>query len=156
MGAEIASKQKALQVARCKLMHLFNSKPGSTKAAKSGSKPTKPAKHAKKKRRLIDDMITVMRAVGKPMSGSEVFAELKKRGWVPVASDDPPGYVLYTLSANKHLFPRTETRGVYKVTKAKTLPKKPPPKQKKAPTKKPEAGDGKVVSLKVVSDTKVA
>jgi hypothetical protein len=99
----------------------------SAKAAKTGSKP-----------RLIDAIITVMApTVGKKssMNAVEVFAELKRRHWLP-GSNDPLGYVRYTLSKEKDIYSRdADKRGHYYLANntVSAAPAKPGPKPKAKP-----------------------
>lgn len=101
---------------------------------KAGAKSTSTHKGAKSGRRLIDDMQTVMQStIGQKsvMDANQVFAELKKHRWLP-NSNDPLGYVRYTLSANESIFHRAEgQRGKYFL--GSTTAKKSAPKPAPAP-----------------------
>jgi len=87
-----------------------------TKKAAATAQPTKKAGTSKP--RLID---AIQQVVGtKTMNALEIHGELKKRHWLP-NSDDPLGYIRYTLSANKEIFLRVEgQRGHYHLDKGKT------------------------------------
>jgi hypothetical protein len=84
--------------------------------AKPGPKAASPAKKSGKPR-LID---AIQGVIGSgTMNAIDVHGELKKRHWLP-SSDDPLGYIRYTLSANKDIFLRIEgQRGYYHLSKSK-------------------------------------
>lgn len=94
-------------------------KPPVKKAASTAAAPVK--KKGSGKPRLIDALQLVMAGtVGKKstMNAVDCHAELKKRHWLP-DSDDPLGYVRYSLSANKDIFLRDpNARGQYYLDKA--------------------------------------
>jgi len=124
------------------------------KANKPGPKPKVKAKAAtktgtsKKPPRLIDSIQTVMGT--STMTAIQVHAELKKRHWLP-NSDDPLGYIRYTLSKEKDIFLRIEgQRGHYHLGKGKAKPQakaaaKAPPAPKSAPAVVPPAAESKPV-----------
>jgi hypothetical protein len=83
--------------------------------AKPGPKAATPKKSGKP--RLIDAIQAVIGSG--TMNAIDVHGELKKRHWLP-SSDDPLGYIRYTLSANKDIFLRIEgQRGYYHLGKGK-------------------------------------
>lgn len=83
----------------------------------------------KKPPRLIDAIQTVI--ASNTMNAVQVYGELKKRHWLP-NSDDPLGYIRYTLSKEKDIFHRIDgQRGFYHLGKGKATKAKPT--QKAAP-----------------------
>lgn len=91
-------------------------KPKALKASTKGGKGAAPVKGAKTKPNLISAAQMIIASRGNTeMNAAEIHAELRKRHWLP-NSDDPLGYLRYTLSANKDIFLRVEgKRGFYKL-----------------------------------------
>lgn len=130
------------------------------KTAKNAAGPAVKKTGATKAPRLIDSIQQVMGT--KTMTAIEIHGELKMRHWLP-NSDDPLGYIRYTLSANKEIFLRVEgQRGHYhldgakpaaKLTVVKAAPKAPksePSVQVEAPkVEAPKVEAPKVEVLKV-------
>jgi hypothetical protein len=144
MTEKVSAKRKALKVARDRLLRAFNAPAPSTKTKKAEAR-----KARKKMPRLIDAIITVMRDNKKAMSPIDVHNALKKRHWLPV-SDDPLGYIRYTLSKLSHEgepFVRMRgKRGMYRVAPPKktkqvvvAINSKKAEAVKPAPKKKAEA-----------------
>ena len=110
-------------------------KPGpKPKAASSKTVKAAVTKGATKRRSLIEDIQTVI--AGNTMNAVQVHVELKKRHWLP-NSDDPLGYIRYTLSKEKTIFLRIEgQRGFYhlKGSKANAGAKVTKPTPKAAPS----------------------
>ena len=110
--AKSAPKAKSTPKAKSKPKAKAKKKAKSAPKAKASPKVKGGRKSASKSvPRLIEAIQIVM---GKSTAtGAEIHAELKRRHWLP-NSDDPLGYIRYTLSANKNLFLRVEgDRGHY-------------------------------------------
>jgi hypothetical protein len=131
----VAAPKKVAQAAK---------KPGPKPKVVASKKTTavkaKAASTGKKPPRLIDAIQTVIGSA--TMNAIQVHGELKKRHWLP-NSDDPLGYIRYTLSKEKDIFHRIEgQRGFYHLgkgkaanggAKAKPAPKAAPAAAKSAP-----------------------
>jgi len=146
-------------------------KPGrKAKAAPKKMQAKAPKRGPKTKQvpRLIDAIQIVMGS--STVTATEVHTELKKRHWLP-NSDDPLGYIRYTLSANKDIFLRVEgQRGHYYLddtnsnckksshdeAKSETPKAKPEVKKAAEPVPEPEGTPAPVAKPKAVRTPRAA
>lgn len=124
--ARATSSKKAAQPAKVK-----------AKSVKTHLKPgPKPARDTGKPS-LINAIQQVMGT--KTMNAEAVFANLEAKGWLP-ESNDPKGYVRYTLSSKKEIFLRVkDKRGFYHLDQNKKPAVAPERKSTKAVVVAPES-----------------
>lgn len=126
------------------------------KKHKKASPPTKPIKISTgKPPRIIDAIQIVMR--NKEMKAQQVYDLLKAKGWLP-KSNDPLGYIRFTLSSEGEIFQRKEgERGVYhldpsnpcytgKFPPPKGLPKRAPANDESSETKSSVTASPKAIT----------
>lgn len=129
---------KAAQPAKTKKP--IKAKANGTKKQEQRSKPgPKPGAKRRDVPALVDAIQQVMG--NKTMNADMVYDALEQRGWLPV-SNDPKGYVRYTLSKNKEIFLRVDgKRGFYHLDLARPNGRARKSEESLTPTAEPEKKD---------------